>query len=98
MWTASGRDSPRRLEALDAMQRLKIGFVLVAVVVFAAGGWMWLRDSSLVAVNDIQVSGLTQSDGEQVRGALEQAGRSMTTLHVRTQILRDAVARFPSVG
>jgi cell division protein FtsQ len=70
---------------------------LALLLALAGGGWMWLRDSGLVRVREVTVTGLTESDGEQVRAALTQTARQMTTLHVRPGELRDAVARFPSV-
>jgi cell division protein FtsQ len=59
---------------------------------------MWLRDSSLVRVSDVQITGVTASDGDQVRAALEGAALDMTTLHVREDVLRQATASHPSVG
>jgi len=76
--------------------RLVTGFLVVTAL--AAGGWMWLRDSSLVRVDDVTVTGVTASDGAQVRAALEEAARGMTTLHVREGALRDAVAQYSSVA
>jgi cell division protein FtsQ len=63
-----------------------------------AGGWLWLRDSSLVAVTAVRISGATSSDEARIRSALESAARDMTTLHVREEILHDVVERFPSVA
>ncbi|MDA0172321.1 cell division protein FtsQ/DivIB [Solirubrobacter taibaiensis] len=79
------------------MTRLKVGLALVAVIVLTGGGYLWLRDSSLVAVEDVQISGITASDGDKVRAALESAARDMTTLHVREQILHEATAAYSSV-
>ena len=79
------------------MTRLKVGLALVAVIVLTGGGYLWLRDSSLVAVDDVQTSGITASDGEKVRAALERAARDMTTLNVREQILHEATAPYSSV-
>ena len=73
---------------------LRLGLGLVVVLALAAGGWMWLRDSSLVAVRDVQITGVTASDGEQVKAALEGAALEMTTLHVRRRTLRDATANL----
>ena len=43
----------------------------------------WLRDSSLVAVDKVQVTGLTSSDAASVRArASRREARTMTTLHV----------------
>jgi cell division protein FtsQ len=70
---------------------------LVAVLVLGLAGWFWLRDSSLVAVHTVQVSGIGGAEAPQVRAALEQAARSMTTLHVRREALDSAVAPFSVV-
>ena len=75
------------------------GFAAVVVLAgLAVGGWLWLRDSSLVAVTAVRVTGAGSSDEPRIRSALESAARDMTTLHVREEILRDVVARFPSVA
>ena len=75
------------------------GFAAVIVVAgLGAAGWLWLRDSSLVEVTAVRVTGATSSDEARIRSALESAARDMTTLHVREGILQDAVARFPSVA
>src|SRR4051794_31890788 len=80
------------------MMRLRIGLAVVALVVIAGGGWIWLRDSSLVSARDVEISGITPSDGDQVREALTRSAHNMTTLHVRRNELRASVARFASVG
>lgn len=80
------------------MTRLKVGLAVVAVILLTGGGYLWLRQSSLVAVRDVQISGITASDGEQVRTALEGAAKDMTTLHVREQVLHEATAPYSSVG
>jgi cell division protein FtsQ len=71
---------------------------LIATIVVLGAGWMWVRDSSLAEVRDVEVTGTTSSEEAQVRGALESAGMDMTTLHVREEALRAAVARFSSVA
>ena len=75
--------------------RLALGLAVLSVL--ATSSWMWLRDSSFVAVRDVQVTGITASDGDRVRSALVTAAREMTTLHVREQALREATASFTSV-
>jgi cell division protein FtsQ len=74
--------------------------VLAAVIVLlaVAGGWLWLRDASLVRVRDVQVTGATSSEAKRIRSALESAARDMTTLHVREEALRAAVAPYSSVA
>lgn len=79
------------------MTRLKVGLAVVAVIVLTGGGYLWLRQSSLVAVRDVQISGITASDGDKVRAALESAAKDMTTLHVRQEVLHDATAPYSSV-
>jgi cell division protein FtsQ len=75
------------------------GFAAVVVLAgLGVGGWLWLRDSSLVEVTAVRVTGATTSDEARIRSALESAARDMTTLHVRQEILDDVVARFPSVA
>jgi cell division protein FtsQ len=75
------------------------GFAAVLVLAgLGVGGWLWLRDSSLVAVTAVRVSGASTSDESRIRSALESAARDMTTLHVREDVLHEAVDRFPSVA
>ena len=76
-------------------------FALVALVVIAAiagGGYLWLRDSPLVAVERVTVTGLSGPDAAQIRASLTAAARGMTTLDVRTGTLRAAVSPYPVVA
>lgn len=70
---------------------------LLVVLLAATGGWMWLRDSSLVGVRKVEVTGLTGPQAGRIRTALEGAARNMTTLHVSVGALRDAASPFPIV-
>jgi cell division protein FtsQ len=74
--------------------------VLAALVALLLGGLyhLWLRDSSLVAVSDVEVTGLTTKDGPRIQAMLESVAEDMTTLHVRTDELEEAVSTFPVVG
>jgi cell division protein FtsQ len=85
--------------ALAAGPRLRRRFAIAALVaaVLGAGYLLWLRDSGLVAVEDVQVTGLTGRDAERVRTALDGAARGMTTLHVDRDALEAAAAPFPVV-
>ena len=67
------------------------------VVAALAAGWSWVRDSSLVAVERVVVVGASGPEAARVRAALERAARDMTTLHVREDQLRSAVAPFTIV-
>ena len=77
---------------------LRLGLALIAVLALLGGGWVWLRDSSLVRVRDVEITGVTASDGARVRAALEGAALEMTTLHVREDVLRQATAAYSSVA
>src|SRR3954451_12590599 len=60
---------------------LRLVPVLLVLLVLAGGGWRWLRDSSLVRVNSVEVTGVTASDGAEGRGALEDAARGCAPLY-----------------
>jgi cell division protein FtsQ len=81
-----GRVWRRRLVALAGL----------ALLLFA-GYTFWLRDSSLVAVNEVKVEG-TSTNQEQIAAAFEQAGLGMTTLHVDIDQLREAASSFPTIA
>jgi cell division protein FtsQ len=70
---------------------------VVALLALAAGGWVWLRNSSLVGVQRVNVVGVSGRDATQIRTALVAAARNMTTLNVKISALRTAVAPFPVV-
>ena len=91
------RRRPRSLPALSARLRRRLLVLALACLALAAGYQLWLRDSSLVAVERVHVSGLSTSDAERVRMALTAAARSMTTLHVDPERLERAVAAYPVV-
>jgi len=78
------------------VRRLLIVAVLLGALLF--GAWLWVRDSSLVAVTKVTVTGATGPDAGAIRGALVGAARSMTTLDVNMSRLRSAVSPFPVVS
>ena len=87
----------RVVPSLSPRLRLRLALLVAVCLLLVAGYQFWLRDSSLVAVDDVKVSGLTTKDAERIRRALEIAGQSMTTLHVREERLLQAVSAFPVV-
>jgi cell division protein FtsQ len=92
------RLSPGRL-SMPGSPRLRRRLVaLLALAALLGGAYMvWLRNSSLVAVEKVQVTGLTGKDAGRARAALESAARGTTTLNVdRAAILRAAEA-FPAI-
>ena len=70
---------------------------VVALAVVLGGAWMWFRDSPLVSVQRVTVSGQSGADAGQIRAALESAARTMSTLDVQLGRLRRAVAPYPVV-
>jgi len=74
--------------------------LLITIVVLGAllgGGWLWLRDSSLVSVQRVSVTGERGPDASQIRRALTAAALTMTTLDVQMDQLWMAVRPFPVV-
>jgi len=82
---------------LAALRRPRTLALAAAALVLLLAGWFWLRDSSLVAVRTVEVSGIEGAQGARVRAALEEAAHSMTTLHVRQKALDTAAAPFSIV-
>ena len=76
----------------------RVAAVIGLLGALAAGGWIWLRDSSLASVDQVQIVGAGGPQGTQIRSALELAARNMTTLDVHLSALRSAVAPYPSVA
>jgi cell division septal protein FtsQ len=66
-------------------------------VALAAGYFLWLRDSSLVAVTSVKVEGLEHSDRRPIVRALTRAAETMTTLNVDVERLEAVAARFPTI-
>jgi cell division protein FtsQ len=77
--------------------RLRTVLALAVLVALLTAGWFWLRDSSLVAIKTVNVTGIAGAQADEVTRAIEEAGRSMTTLHLRQDQLETAVAPFSIV-
>ena len=77
--------------------RPRTTLALMLVLAMLGGGWLWVRDSPLVSVDRVTVTGLKGADSSQIHSALVGAARSMTTLDVNMSALRTAVAAFPVV-
>ena len=80
-------------------KRLRIA-VLASMIALPllGGGWLWLRHSSLVAVQHVRVSGVHGSEAQAIEAALTGAAKRMSTLDVSTSKLRAAVASYPVVA
>ncbi len=86
------------MRALRANRLVVAGASLVLALALLGLGFLWLRDSSLVAVTEVTVNGAEGSQAEEIRSALREAAEDMTTLHVREDALRSAVQQYPSVA
>lgn len=95
-----GARPPTLLRLRRRLPRPRLRLLLVPLLAagLAAGGWLWLRDANVAEVRDVQVTGVTSSEQRRIRAALEAAALDMTTLHVREDALRSAVAPFVSVA
>ena len=87
----------RAVRRLSPRLKRRLLALAVASLVLAAGYQLWFRDSSLVEVKRVQVTGLTTSDAKRVRAALTSAGKAMTTLHVDRAALDRAVETYPVI-
>ena len=85
------------LRFLPPRMRRRVFMVLAVCLVLAAGFQFWLRDSTLVAVEQVKVTGLTTKDASRVRAALVSSAHTMTTLHVDQSELEKAIAAYPVV-
>ena len=68
-----------RLPALPPLPRphARTLVAFAGVLVVIVGGFLWLRDSSLVSVRRVTVTGVSGADAPRVRAALEQAAREV---------------------
>jgi cell division protein FtsQ len=90
---ARGRERRRR-----RLVMLLTGILILGVALFA-GYQYWLRDSSLVAINNLTIEGVAadSEEGKLIRDAVELAAGEMTTLHLKPDLLSEELARFPRV-
>lgn len=78
-----------------ALRRLAVAGLVLAVL---GAGFEWLRESSVVEVREVVVTGIASPQEAKVRAALRSAGTDMTTLHVREDQLRAAAAPYASIA
>lgn len=77
--------------------RVRVVLAVLAALALLGGAWLWLRDSALVSVEKVSITGVSGPNADQIRSVLTRAARNMTTLDVRTSQLRLAVAPYPVV-
>lgn len=87
------------VRALTPGPHLRRRFLVVncAALALAAGYLFWLRDSGLVAVKEVTVTGLSGGDADSARTAIERAARDSTTLHVDRAAIEQVAEAFPAI-
>lgn len=80
--------------------RLFLFFGLILVILLAAAYHFWLRDSSLVGIKNLEITGVNTKteEGRQIDQAVRTAMGEMTTLHFQQDLLDREMARFPRVS
>jgi cell division septal protein FtsQ len=73
--------------------RLKLA-IAAALATLGLGAWLVVRDSSLFAVHDVTIVGLSADAQPVVSAQLEAAAQSQTTTDFSVAALRESVARF----
>jgi cell division protein FtsQ len=71
--------------------------VLLAVAAVLVGAFFWVRQSSLVAVQDVTVTGVSGPDAAAIRSTLVRTAEGMTTMELDRRRLEAAVAPYPYV-
>ena len=85
-----------RLPARRPSRRFALG--ALAVLGLLVAGWFLLRDSPLVSVDKVNISGVSGPQAAEIDQALTDAAKRMTTLDVDPAKLADAVRQFPVVA
>lgn len=92
----------RRLRSVRrfSLPRLTVrrGVALLAVAAVLFGAWLYVRSSSLVAIRQVQITGVAGVDAGPIRSALRDEALQMTTLDVSTSKLRGALSRYPHIA
>lgn len=82
------------------MRRLllrRVPIAAAALLLVAAVGFFVVRDSSMFAVRDVTVRGVSGPDGPKIEASLREAARDMSTLHVDADKLTRTVRTFSTV-
>ena len=85
----------RRLSTLPPRGWLLAAAGILAVLV---AGFFWARDSSLVRVKDVTITGASGPDAPRIESTLRSVARDMTTLNMRQDELEQAVDGYPTVA
>jgi cell division protein FtsQ len=76
-------------------RRLRVALLACLIAMpLLSGGWLLLRNSPLVSVDRVRVTGVHGANASAIETALSDAARHMSTLDVHVGALRAAVAPF----
>ncbi|WP_411276921.1 cell division protein FtsQ/DivIB [Gaiella sp.] len=82
---------------LFARRRTRVILIAVVALAVLAPLLLWLRGSSLVAVEHVTVTGIAGRQAGAIRAALTETALDMTVLQVRPDALQTAVEPYPIV-
>jgi cell division protein FtsQ len=85
----------RRIRLPRLGLRSLAGLLILAAIL--VGLFFWVRQSSLVVVRRVTITGVSGPDAPQIRDAITQAALGMSTIDVDAQRLHAAVAPYPVV-
>jgi cell division protein FtsQ len=102
-WGARARAARRApagaWRALAQRRRLRTTLICAIVALpLLGGGWLWLRHSSLVAVEHVTITGVHGPQAREIETALRDAAKGESTLAASSQQLQAAIRRFPAVA
>ena len=83
---------------MSSARKAVLGVAVLASAALAFFAWTWFRDSPLVKVRHVEVTGLSNSpDARAIRHELRDTALGMTTLHVDRGQLKHAVSAYSIV-
>jgi cell division protein FtsQ len=80
-----------------ARRRTRVVLAAAVLVAVATPLALWLRNSPLLGVQRVTVTGISGPQAGAIRAALTEVALDMTVLHVRDDALRTAVEPYPVV-